>query len=193
MLIASTLLFSCVSTNIPKSEKKARRRLAKHLKGVGNILQLYPHLSDTLTTVKYDTLILKEHTADTSFIALHDTTVIDNLLIDFANLESNNLRSARTTERVRTIRNLIIKEVLKDTTFFYQDSLVYSTFIIRDGKYYYKSTVKEQKKAYKTEIINRLDVDCDTTKDFWKDYKFWLLLLILLILGIIRNKNNEKK
>ena len=189
VLILCVGLSSCISTNIPKTEKKAKRRLAKHLKGIKDITTTYPKLIDTFTLVIHDTLVIKKHDIDTSFVMVRDTEMVDKLLFDFLAEDS---RELRTVERVRTLRNEIIKEVLKDTTFFYEDSLVATTFVIREGQFYYKSVVKERKKAYKTEIINKINTDCDTTKDFWKDYKFWLLLLILLILGIIRNKNNGK-
>lgn len=189
ILIASIGLISCVSTNIPKSEKKAKKRLSKHLKGIDNILTLYPDLTDTLTVVEYDTIIIEKHDIDTSFIMVKDTAMIDKLLFDFL-AEPNISEGARKRDlaRIRTVRNEIIKEVLKDTTFIYEDSLVHSTFIINGGKFYYKSIVKEQKKPFKTEIINSIDTDCNIRKNFFEDWKFWILLLIILILGIIRNK-----
>ena len=171
---------------MPNNEKKAKRKLSKHLKGVDKILTQYPDLSDTFTTVKYDTIIIDSHNVDTAFIMVKDTEAVDKLLMDF--LAEPDSREVRVIERVRTLRNEIIKEVLKDTTFTYNDSLVHSTFIIKGGKFYYKSTVKERKKPFKTEIVNKIKNDCYTKKDFWLDYKFWLLLLILLILGIIRQK-----
>lgn len=182
-------LFSCVSTKVPQNEKKAKRKLSKHLKGVGNILKLHPDLSDTFTIVKYDTIVIEKHDVDTSFIMIRDTSIIDNLLMDFAatSKETESNRN-RVKSRVRALRKEIIKEVLKDTTFIYEDSLVYSTFIIKDSKFYYKSTVKERKKPFKTKITNNIDTDCVVKNDFWQDFKFWILLLIILIISIIINK-----
>lgn len=191
IIILSLLLglFSCVSTKVPQNEKKAKRKLSKHLKGVENILTQYPDLSDTFTTVKYDTIVIERHDIDTSFIMVKDTDAVDKLLMDFL-AEPNISESARVRDfnRVRVLRNEIIKEVLKDTVFIYEDSLVHSTFIIKGGKFYYKSTVKELKKPFKTEIINDIKTDCYTKKDFWQDWKFWILILIILILSIIRNR-----
>jgi hypothetical protein len=187
VLIACVALSSCISTNIPKNEKRAKKRLSKHLTSIKNITNTYPSLTDTFTTVKYDTITIKSHSIDTSFIAVHDTSIIDSLISEFVTLSE--VRNMRTPQRVRTLRNQIIKEVLKDTVFTYEDSLVHSTFIIKEGKFYYKSTVKEQKKPFKTEIINNIDTDCNTRKNFWSDWKFWVLLIIwIAIYRLVKEK-----
>ena len=188
ILIACTCLYSCVLTNIPKNEKKAKKRLNKHLNNVRKIINVYPSLSDTTTIFVHDTITLKSHSVDTSFIHELDTNFIDKLLFDFLSEGDG----TEVNEKIRVVRDNIIVEVLKDTTFTYSDSLMHFTFLIKEGRYYFKNTVKERNVSYVSETKNVIDTDCDVTKDFWKDYKFWLFLLIIVVLSIIYNKLQYK-
>ena len=181
-------LSSCISTNIPKNEKKAKKRLNKHLNNVSKIINVYPSLSDTTIILIHDTITLKSHSVDTSFIHELDTNFIDKLLFDFLS-ESD---GTEVSEKIRVVRDNIIVEVLKDTTFTYSDSLMHFTFLIKEGRYYFKNTVKERNVSYVSETKNVIDTDCDIKKDFWKDYKFWLFLLIIVVLSIIYNKLQYK-
>ena len=188
ILIACTCLYSCISTNIPKNEKKAKKRLNKHLTNVRKIINVYPDLSDTTIILIHDTITLESHSVDTSFINKLDTAFIDKLLFDFLSEGDG----TEVKERVKIVRDNIIVEVLKDTSFVYSDSLIHFTFIVKGGKYFFKNTVKERAYSYVSETKNVIDTDCDIKKDFWKDYKFWLFLLIILILAIIKSKMELK-
>jgi len=188
ILIACTCLYSCVLTSIPKNEKKAKKRLNKHLTNVRKIINVYPALSDTTTILIHDTITLESHSVDTSFINKIDTAFVDKLLFDFLSEGDG----TEVKERVKIVRDNIIVEVLKDTSFVYSDSLIHFTFIIKGGKYFFKNTVKERAYSYVSETKNIIDTDCDIKKDFWKDYKFWLFLLIILILAIIKSKMELK-
>ena len=37
---------SCVSTNVPKKQKRAQKKLSKHLTGIDNIVKIYPELME---------------------------------------------------------------------------------------------------------------------------------------------------
>ena len=176
ILSLSISLIGCVSTNVPKKVKKAQKKLAKHATGIKNILNVYPELADSLRTTVHDTITIASHTADTTFIAAHDTAFVDKILLEFLSGDS-----IITIEKIRYIRNQIIKNVLKDTTYTYEDSLIHSTFVIKGGKFYYKSTIKEKKIPYVKEETT-VNLDCEVEKPPYKYWWFYLMLIIILFL-----------
>jgi hypothetical protein len=177
ILIALTSLSSCVTTNAPKKEKKAKKRLAKHLKGIQNITKEHPQLVDTFTLVVHDTMVVEEHITDTSFIIQSDTAYIDSIIESIVNDTT-----ILTVDKIRYIRNQIIKEVLRDTIYTYTDSTVHSIFIIKDGKLYVKSTVKQKEIPYVKTTTTKLDFDCEVDKPPYKYWWFYLMLIIILFL-----------
>tara|TARA_R110000824_G_scaffold204064_2_gene388759 strand:+ start:30 stop:548 length:519 start_codon:yes stop_codon:yes gene_type:complete len=171
-----------VSTRVPNKIKKASRKLEKHADGLNKIVTVYPELMDSLTTTTHDTITIVEHTVDTSFIAVHDTSFVDKILYEFLSDDST-----ITIEKIRYVRNEIIKNVLKDTTYVYEDSVMHFTFMISDGKFFYKNTIKEINVAYvKSETTLNPNI---IKQPAWKNYWFWVLILIIIILlSVLRSR-----
>lgn len=181
IIALSVCMASCVSVSVPKKPKKAKKKLAKHLMGIKAIVNTHPELTDTFTLVIHDTITLDSHSVDTSFMPVVDTSVIDAIMLEFM-LEDASVRESRTPretkQRVRYIRNKIIEEVLKDTTFFYEDSIIASTLILKDGKFYTSTTVKKKEIPYVKTTTTQIDMDCDTVR---RDWLFWLLVVLLCL------------
>ena len=180
-LLAFTLLTSCVSTSTPKKVKRASKKLEKHLTGIDNIVKIYPELMDSLTTTVHDTIKIKEHIVDTSFIVVKDTAFIDKILYEFLSDDK-----VITKERIRYVRNEIIKEVLKDTTYFYQDSVTAITIAFKEGKLYVTTKVKEKSIPYVKQetTLNPKLIKQPAYKNMW----FWILILIIIaLLYLLRN------
>lgn len=173
---------SCVSTSVPKKIKKASRKLEKHADGLNKIVTVYPELMDSLTTTVHDTITIVSRTVDTSFVAVTDTAFVDKILYEFMSDDST-----ITVEKIRYVRNEIIKNIFKDTTYTYEDSVMHFTFIIKDGEFFYKNTVKEKKVAYvKSETTLKPDI---IKQPAWKNYWFWVLILIIItLLSVLRSK-----
>jgi len=173
VLSAIIALSSCVSIQVPQKEKRAKKKLAKHLKGMKAIINTYHDLADTLTTVRYDTIVLEEHIVDTAFSVASDTAFIDSIIESIVRDTT-----VLTVEKIRYIREQILAASIKDTSYFYQDSLVATTFTIRDGKFYAKTILKEKQVPYVSTTTNNIDMDCDTKGRGWE---FWLLLVLLIL------------
>mgnify|MGYP000848083076 CR=1 FL=1 len=183
LILSSVLLASCgVSQNVPKKLKRASKKLEKHSDAITKLVNVYPELMDSLTIVSHDTITIKEHTSDTSFIAVTDTAFIDKILYEFLSEDS-----IITVEKIRYVRNEIIKGVLIDTTFFYEDSILATTIIFNKGKIYTSTVVKGKKIAYVTHetTLNPKLVKQPAYKNTW----FWIMLLIIIVLLYLIRQN----
>lgn len=195
VLSVAVLLSSCLSTNVPKKLKRASKKLEKHLDVVDDIVDKYPSLMDSLTVVSHDTIIVESHSIDTSYVPTIDTNKIDSLIFnaigDMAIFQEEQplIRATdREIARVRTIRNLIIKEVLKDTTIVFEDSLLLAGFSVKDGTYVFNYTLKRKKIPYVKQetTLNPKVIHRETP--IWKNFWFWLMLLIIILLIVGRFK-----
>jgi hypothetical protein len=169
-------LSSCVSQSVPKKSKRAQKKLSKHLTGIDNIVKIYPELMDSITTVVHDTTLIPEHTVDTVFNTVADTAYIDSIIESIVSDTT-----ILTVDKIRYIRRELITNILLDTSYFFEDSLVATTFIIKDGKFYATTKVKEQKVGY-VKSVTTLDLDTEINKPAYKLWWFWLMLLIIMFL-----------
>jgi hypothetical protein len=160
----------CVSTSAPNKVKKAKKKLEKHAKGITNIIKEHPELSDTFTIIKHDTIYIDNHIIDTTYKHVYDTIKVDSILMQYVPVEV-----------VRTIRKTIEKEILKDTTLTYEDSLIVAYFGFKNQNHFISIEVKEQKHAYISET-HTTKFDCQTKHQFWRDWRFWILFFILIYL-----------
>lgn len=197
ILSAIIALSSCVSTKAPNKIKKASRKLEKHITAIDNIVKKHPELMDSLTATVHDTIILDSHTVDTTFIPTIDTNAIDSMIFEVladmpifeADARISNTERVRIVERVRTLRNQIIKEVLKDTTVTFNDSLLVATFAVQDGTYVFNYKIKKREVPYiKQETTLQPKI---VKQPAWKNSWFWILILIIIVLlSIIRHNRN---
>lgn len=182
LILSVILLTSCgVSQNVPKKIKRASKKLEKHSYAITKIVNVYPELMDSLTTTIHDTITIDSHSIDTSFVMVKDTAFIDKILYEFLSEDS-----IITIDKIRYVRNEIIKEVLKDTTFVYEDSIVNAKFIFKNGKFKPLINVKKKKIPYVKQVTS---LNPKLIKQpFYKITWFWLfvLMIILLLLDLKR-------
>ena len=198
IILSIFLLASCVNQRVPNKEKRAKKKLAKHLSGMQKILNVYPNLSDTLTTIVQDTIVIKTHTVDTVFETSIDTIEIETLLDEYVSVQdsiyqirSNSLRLSdrnkreinRLRKREKSLRDRLIKASTPDTTFTFEDSIITTKITIVDGTYSLSYIVKQKRIPFTATVTNNIDMDCDTYKPFWEQWKFWLFILMLILIA----------
>lgn len=166
------MLTNCVSTKVPKKEKRAKRKLEKHVEGLRNIVEEYPHLSDSLTTIVHDTLVIDSHVVETKFKVVHDTLILDSIISTMIDT------TFITNDKIRYIRKEIIKAIMPDTVFEYSDSLLSLQLqFLPDGTL----TVRNVKKIQKEDFIrSETVVNLDTSKPIYKYWEWWLLVVLLI-------------
>ena len=170
---------------------------------VDAILKEHPELMDSLTIRVHDTITLDSIIVRDTILPDIDTAKMDSILFEAFAWESDRplvaegtvvdmeavrrLSAAEARKKIRRIRNQIIQEALKDTTYTYDDSLIHFTFMIKDGKYYFKNTLKERKVSYiKEETTLKPDI---VKQPAWKNTWFWILVFIIIVLlSLLRYK-----
>jgi len=191
-ILIIAIFSSCVSQSVPRKEKRAKKKLAKHLNAVEKITNVYPDLKDTFIVT------IPEHRVDTIIQVKTDTAYIDTLLEEYVGLsralKTAKLKRASADEATKRVmkgriaaltqaldrkRTEIIKKIQVDTSFTYEDKKVIIDISIKDGEIRPVVTVKQQQ-------YNGISYDCST--HFYQDFKFWILL-ILIIAGIILYRN----
>ena len=183
LILSVILLTSCgVSQNVPKKLKRASKKLEKHSDAITKIVNVYPELMDSLTVVSHDTITIKEHIVDTAFIVAKDTAFIDSIINSIVRDTT-----ILTVDKIRYIRNEIIRNVLKDTTYFYQDSITATTIAFKEGKLYVTTKVKEKSIPYvKQETTLKPNL---VKQPAYKNMWFWILILIIIVLLYLLRNN----
>jgi hypothetical protein len=182
VVLIAVFSVSCgVSTRVPTKEKSAGKKLSKHLKGIRNIVTEFPELMDSLKTTVHDTIYIPQHSIDTFTEIVVDTFLIDSILNTLLSsqversLMLEDLPTIPRRQAIATARNLLIKEILKDTSTVYEDSIIKATYGIAEGKLFISVTAKEKEVSYVRE-----EIIVNPTVTVKRDWVFWVILLLLL-------------
>ena len=205
LLIAFT---SCVSLKPGKNIDKAEDRIIKLNKGIQNQIERFPSLVDkTYTTTKYDTITIPRDTVVLE-VELFDVEVLDSLEKEyyFSQLElkaaSSSLEDLKTkyssnsvlVSKLQRTQLLLNNYKIKSDSIFslykkasrnsnllgtYEDDKFKINYTVSNGKINLRVNTKPKYKVVKvSETTNEVNIK----KHFYEDYKFYLVLLGILIL-----------
>lgn len=210
LILLAALLSSCgVSQKVPKNKDKAKEYIINHKKAITKIAK-YHDLTDTILVNKEtDTVRIESVKVKIRTELVKDTTAFDSLLNEYVNVEerlndslslSRNLE-AKYRELREKLRERIIKGFIKDTTITASNLILIST---KDTSFYVTLELEAEFYQGKLRVESRTNrilvpyiskettstIDANIRKNFWEDFKFWLL--ILLVLGVIFRKEITK-
>lgn len=204
LILSAFTLFSCTA------EKMAKRQLKWHYNKMQNIIREFPELADSVNTIEHDTIVLKPQEGSKDFVIVKDSALIDNLLslymrdnerlkilndsliifskdsnnVDSTTLNKFNEEKQRLIKELKANRGKLIKQSCPNQEFSYEDSVLTAKIQIVDGQMKFNYLTKQKKIGYE-KTIKQLSLDNTKTviADFWKDWKFWVLIAIMV--GII--------
>jgi len=168
------IITSCAPTKI------AKRKLRKADKLIKEATILAPELIETEVITKVDTLVLTKDSLVTKIRLTLDTAKVDSLITELQELKSKGLDT-------RVIREQIFKEIIPDLTYATKDSirigvegedrwLRFSVNIqIRDDELTVVTQALDNVNYTVEKTINKIDA---TRNGFWKDWRFWLIIII---------------
>lgn len=217
-LIKIGLLLSLVVTISCNPKLRAKRSIEKAFNDVKIALTHYPELVDTFELRTVDTLRLEDFSAGESFTHSVDSARFDSLLYEYVRqlkvvstvnttndyLTLQMAELAGKSDRIRLIKQAIIREILPDTALSFNYSIPVSnpdttvnlelTFYIDMADSAFTHTVKIEGFTLpyvKTKTEINLDASRGTPilKNGWF-YATWLLLaiIVVLILGILKRQ-----
>jgi hypothetical protein len=179
IFLVTTALLGCNGYKYPRNEKRALKQLKKSASKINQITAIYPGLIDTVFKPRIDTFLIKSHEVDTLYKVNFDTITVDSLIEKIIEFRSDPVT-------ITKYRDLILQKSIKDTTFFYSDSLVFVKVSVIGGELQVISKLKERKL-----VVNRNLNQLNIKSGFIKYYKW--IIIILLILLIIATLSNGRK
>lgn len=208
LFILLIVFTSCVSLKPGKDIEKAEDRIIKYNKGINNQLERFPKLADkAFTSTKYDTIKLPADTV-TLGVELFDVETLDSLEREYyfsqlkleaasSNLEelkskysSNSVLASKLQSTQLLLNNYKIKsdsvfnlykQASRNSNFVgnYEDNKFKVDYTVSNGKINLRINTKSNYKVVKvSETKNEINIK----EHFYEDYKFYILLLGLLVL-----------
>lgn len=141
------VLISCISIKPPVDKRKAKKRLDRHVQGIELITTLHPELSEQFKVTIRDTVFIPDKRDSIIFTTSQDTVLVDSLLFEYGEMVKEKVEIERLLKegevigegnqkvakrRIRDLQGMLLRlkgevMIIKDTSFFYIDSLSIQT------------------------------------------------------------------
>jgi hypothetical protein len=199
LLAGANILFSC------SAELTAKRKLKRNYNRIESIIAKRPHLASEIGLIKKEIITLEGKTDtieiyreyDSRFDSTVEEFVALRMRMESLRLELGEATSASSLrrpspkelqDRINILKSkenelleVIRRGAYKDTVYTYSDSLLFIRVELSASKANIKYQIKDRNVEVTTEIKN-LNLDASIRKNFWQDWKFWVFVLILILI-----------